>query len=95
MPRLTPAGFRAWPASFSATPFSASSCRDKYEAGYSGILYDPETPERVRDVALATGGVATLEEAASANGWVNAGAGGLTLPYIAILLGIIPRGEST
>jgi hypothetical protein len=56
-----------------------------YENRYSGLLIDSETPERVRLLAKATGGVESVEDAASEFGWVNAGAGGLSLPFIATL----------
>jgi len=85
MPRLTPAGFRPW-SDISVHTFAANaSIQSRYEAGYSGILYDPESSERLRDVAKRTGGSETFEDAADANGLVNAGAGSLSCPFIATL----------
>jgi hypothetical protein len=37
-----------------------------YEAGYSGIYYDPDAPALMRQTAIETCGVATTDEAALA-----------------------------
>lgn len=83
-------GFKPWPE---GGMFSGRNERDvlpldiqsAYEAGHSGILYDPETPARMRAFAKQTGGVETADAAAHAFGWVNAGKGQLNLPFVAIL----------
>jgi hypothetical protein len=56
-----------------------------YEAGYSGIYYDPEAPERVAAKCQADYGFSTTDDAAYKYGWVNAGKGELVLPFIAVM----------
>ncbi len=87
--RLLFPGSKAWPEGGLFGSSSAanlpSTIQGMYEAGYSGIYYDPDAPALMRELAIETCGVATTDEAAHRFGWVNAGKGELVLPYIAVL----------
>jgi hypothetical protein len=88
--RLVFPGFKAWPeggmfGSRAAGSVPPAEIQAAYEAGYSGIFYDPDAKANMRATAKATGGVETADEAAHRFGWINAGKGQLNLPFIAVL----------
>lgn len=79
-----PQGFKAWPDSDAAS-FQALPIQSMYEAGYSGVLVDPEAREQFPQWSKETGGYSSVEDAATSLGWADAGAGQLSLPFIAAL----------
>lgn len=84
MPLIVPHGFRAWPESV-VESFQSMPIRAKYEAGYSGLLLDPEEREAYPEWSKQTGGFSSVEDAATAMGWAEAGAGQLSLAFIATM----------
>ncbi len=84
-------GSKPWPENgffgngISTIATAPATIQSMYDAGYSGIYYDPDAPALMKATAKETGGAETADEAAHKFGWVNAGKGELILPFVAVL----------
>lgn len=79
MPRIIPTGFSFWPEQHRELDIRAA-----YESGMVGAWKDPDAENELRETAIATGGYASVGDAASANGWAGSGAGKLVLPFLCV-----------
>lgn len=78
-------GASAVPAFRSADTPTPQFVRWLYEQGYSGIMVDPQDRDQLSGWSKKTGGYESVEDAATANGWADAGAGQLSLAFIATM----------
>ena len=86
-PIIIPKGFNAWTGQAAELELNTpQDCIEAYENKHlAGAVGNPEQNDRFLEEAKRDTGYAYLEDAATANGWADSGAGKLVIPFVHVM----------